>query len=59
MKNKLLLNLFFYSMLLTMFSSCEIVTGIFKAGMGFGIFLVVAIVGVIIYFVTRSGGNKG
>jgi hypothetical protein len=35
-------------------SSCSVVTGIFKAGMGFGIFLVIAVVGLIIYLISRG-----
>ena len=38
---------------LTMLSSCTIVTGIFKAGMGFGIFLVVLVIVFVIALVTR------
>ena len=40
------------TMLLT---SCEAIAGIFKAGMGVGIFIVVAIVLIIVFFVTRAG----
>ncbi len=36
-------------------SSCEAIAGIFKAGMGFGIFIVLAIVGLIVFFVMRAG----
>jgi hypothetical protein len=36
-------------------SSCEAIGDIFKAGMGVGIFLVVAVVGIIIFFVMRAG----
>ncbi len=39
---------------MTMLSSCEIVGGIFKAGMIWGIFLVVVIVAAIIYLITRG-----
>jgi Na+-transporting methylmalonyl-CoA/oxaloacetate decarboxylase gamma subunit len=35
-------------MLLT-FTSCEVVEGIFKLGMGVGVFIVIAILAVIIY----------
>ncbi|MBK0368929.1 hypothetical protein [Flavobacterium agrisoli] len=41
------------------FTSCEIVGGIFKAGMGVGIFIVIAIIGVLIFaFSKLFGGNK-
>jgi hypothetical protein len=36
-------------------SSCEAIAGIFKAGMGFGIFIVLAIVGIIVFFAMRAG----
>ena len=39
--------------LLVTFSSCEVVGGIFKAGMGVGIFVVVLVVVLIIWLVTR------
>lgn len=35
--------------------SCEAIGGIFKAGMGFGIFIVIAIVVVVVYFMTKIG----
>lgn len=38
-------------------SSCEIVGGIFKAGMGFGIFLVIAVIILIVYLVMKIGGG--
>jgi hypothetical protein len=48
--NSLFLLVFFSQIL----SSCEIVGGIFKAGMYWGIFLVVIVVVGIIYLVTRG-----
>ena len=39
-------------------SSCEAIAGIFKAGMGVGIFIVLAIVGIVVFFVMRAGKNK-
>ena len=39
-------------------SSCSMVTGIFKAGMDFGIFIVIAILIVIIYVIMRLRRNK-
>ena len=44
--------------LLVTFSSCEVVGGIFKAGMGVGVFLVVLVVVVIVYFIFRMRKNK-
>ncbi|MBK7681811.1 MAG: phosphatidate cytidylyltransferase [Bacteroidetes bacterium] len=42
-------------MLSTLLTSCGVVEGIFKAGMGFGIFIVVAIIAVIIFLVMKAG----
>jgi hypothetical protein len=39
------------------FSSCAVVGGIFKAGVWVGVLIVVAIIAVIIFLVTR-GSNK-
>lgn len=47
-----------FLLILTTFTSCEVVEGIFKAGMGFGIFIVVAVVAVIIYVISKIGGKK-
>jgi hypothetical protein len=47
-----------FLMLSALLTSCGVVEGIFKAGMGFGIFFVVAIIGVIIFIVMKVGKNK-
>ena len=58
MKN-LSLRIFSVLFLITTFlNSCNVVKGIFKAGMGFGIFIVVAVIGLIAFFVLRAGKNK-
>jgi hypothetical protein len=44
--------------ILTFFSSCEVVEGIFKAGMGFGIFIVIAIIALIIFIISKLTGKK-
>lgn len=36
------------------FSSCSVITGIFKAGMGFGIFIVVAIIILIVVLIAKT-----
>jgi hypothetical protein len=41
-----------------LFTSCEVVEGIFKAGMGFGIFIVVAVIALIIFIISRFTGKK-
>ncbi len=40
------------------FASCEIIGDIFQAGMGVGIFLVVAVVVLIIFAISKMGGSK-
>ena len=35
------------------FTSCSVVEGIFKAGMGVGIFIVIAVIAVIIWIISR------
>jgi cytosine/uracil/thiamine/allantoin permease len=42
----------------TLLNSCSVVEGIFKAGMWWGIILVVGVVGLIIYLITRGGSKK-
>lgn len=40
------------------FTSCEVVGGIFKAGMGVGIFIVIAVIAVILFLVAKMFGKK-
>lgn len=40
------------------FTSCEVVGDIFKAGMGFGIFIIIVVVAVIALIIRKLGGNK-
>ena len=51
--------LYIYSVLLVLaistFSSCEVIGGIFKAGMGFGIFIVIAIIAVVALIIGKMG----
>ncbi len=44
--------------LLVTTTSCEAIAGIFKAGMWTGIVVVVLVIGLIIWLVSRAGGNK-
>jgi len=46
------------SVLFFFISSCSVVEGIFKAGMGVGIFIVIAIVGLVLFLIFRIGKNK-
>lgn len=47
-----------YIFILFAFTSCEVVEGIFKAGMGVGIFIVIAVIAVIIWIISKVGGKK-
>ncbi len=38
-------------------SSCQIVGDIFKAGVGVGVFAVVAVIGVIIFIIAKAAGG--
>ncbi|MEO6189256.1 MAG: phosphatidate cytidylyltransferase [Saprospiraceae bacterium] len=55
---KLIFIIAIFSTIITTFSSCAVVEGIFKAGMGVGIFIVVLIIGLIIFLVSRIGKSK-
>ncbi len=39
-------------------SSCEVIGGIFKAGVWTGIFVVVAIIVLVIFIISRASGKK-
>jgi hypothetical protein len=41
-------------LLVSVFSACELVEGIFKAGVWVGIFIVVGIIGLIVWLVGRA-----
>ena len=53
MKKSTLFTAFILFLLSSMLSSCAVVGGIFKTGMGFGIFIVVVIIVVIAVIVMR------
>ncbi|MET0758905.1 MAG: hypothetical protein ABWZ56_00680 [Flavobacterium sp.] len=57
MQNKLTRILMLLIVLIS-FSSCSIIEGIFKAGMGVGIFIVVAIVAIVIFIISKILGKK-
>ncbi|MBF4518396.1 hypothetical protein IRZ71_18730 [Flavobacterium sp. ANB] len=40
------------------FTSCEVIGDIFKAGMGFGIFIVIFIIAIIIFIFAKIFGKK-
>ncbi|MEO6542264.1 MAG: hypothetical protein ABIN74_14775 [Ferruginibacter sp.] len=58
MKNLSMLSVFFLVLISTTLTSCEAIAGIFKAGMGFGIFIVIAVIALIAFFVMRAGRKK-
>lgn len=58
MKNINPITVVVFMLLSTLVSSCAAVTGIFNAGMSFGIFIVVLIIVAIAVLVMRSNRNK-
>ncbi|WP_264554203.1 hypothetical protein [Flavobacterium sp. N2038] len=57
MQNKILRLLMVFVVLFS-FTSCEVIGDIFKAGMGFGIFLVIFVVAIIIFIFAKMFGGK-
>ncbi|WP_170214162.1 hypothetical protein [Flavobacterium pectinovorum] len=56
---KIITRLLMVFVILFSFTSCEVIGDIFKAGMGFGIFIVIFIVAIVIFiFAKIFGGNK-
>ncbi len=41
-----------------LFTSCEFIGGVFKAGVNVGVFLVLAAIALIIYFVSKARSNR-
>lgn len=39
-------------------SSCQVIGDIFKAGVGVGVFMVVAVIGLIIFLIAKIGGGR-
>ena len=58
MKNSNIIHAFLLLIVSTMLSSCEAIASIFKAGMGFGIFLVIAVVALIIFIIAKATGKN-
>jgi len=56
MKKTSILTTLFFTLIL--FQSCSVIGGIFKAGMGFGIFLVVLVIAFIIFLIVKFGKSK-
>ncbi|GAA3747125.1 hypothetical protein GCM10022422_34560 [Flavobacterium ginsengisoli] len=57
MQNKILRLLMVFVILFS-FTSCEAIGDIFKAGMGFGIFIVIFIIAIIIWIFAKMFGSK-
>lgn len=57
MKNNLIKTLSVLSVLLVALSSCEVVEGIFKAGIWVGILFVAGIIALVIFIISRLGGK--
>lgn len=45
-------------MLAVYLSSCSVIGGVFKLGMGFGVFLVLLVIALIAFFFIRMGKGK-
>lgn len=57
MQNKILKLLMVFVILFS-FTSCEVIGDIFKAGMGFGIFIVIFIIAIVIWIFAKVFGGK-
>jgi hypothetical protein len=57
MQNKIKRLLMLLIVLIT-FTSCSVIGDIFKAGVGVGVFIVIAIIAVILYIVSKIFGKK-
>ncbi|MDG2432471.1 hypothetical protein [Flavobacterium sp.] len=57
MKNQITRILMLFVVLFS-FTSCELIGGIFKAGMGVGIFIVVAVLAIILFIASKLFGKK-
>jgi hypothetical protein len=55
---KILTRISLLAFLLLTLSSCSIVKGIFKAGVGVGIFLVVAVIAILLFIITKIFKRK-
>ena len=46
------------SLFMLVLTSCEVIGGIFKAGVWSGILMVVGIIALVVYLISRAGKNK-
>jgi hypothetical protein len=49
---------FLLLMFMGILSSCSVVGGIFKAGVGVGVFMIIFVIAIIIYFISKMGDSK-
>jgi len=52
------IQVFLVALMLLTLSSCQVIGDIFKTGVGVGVFLVVAVIGIIIFVIAKIGGSK-
>ena len=57
MKNQIIRILMLFVVLFS-FTSCELIGGIFKAGIGIGIFIVIAVLAIILFVASKLFGKK-
>lgn len=51
------LSIFTLGAIILSLSSCQVVEGIFKAGVGVGVIMVLAVIGIIIFIVAKVAGK--
>ena len=56
MKNQTLLSAILISFILTL-SGCQVIGGIFKTGMGFGVIIAILVVVFVIFIIRKMKGN--
>jgi hypothetical protein len=57
MKNKIIRVLLLLTVVVSL-TGCSVIEGIFKAGMGVGIFIVIAVIAIILFVVSKLFGKK-
>jgi lipopolysaccharide export LptBFGC system permease protein LptF len=57
MQKKIIRLLMLFTVLIS-FTSCSVIEGIFKAGVGVGIFIVVAIIAIVVLIISKVFGKK-
>lgn len=55
---KKILSLFYLVLMMFLLDGCEVVGGIFKAGVWVGVILVLLVIGIIVWLVTRGAGKS-